>query len=86
GAHCTVFSSGMAAIAATFGLLENGDHLLIASDIYGGTFRLGEKVLPRQGISVSEFDAHDPSTISAAVKPNSKMLIFETPTNPNLRV
>lgn len=86
GAHCTVFSSGMAAIAATFGLLENGDHLLIASDIYGGTFRLGEKVLPRQGISVSEFDAHDPSTIAAAVTPKSKMLIFETPTNPNLRV
>lgn len=86
GRFGTLYSSGMAAIAACFSLLQQGDHLLMAGDIYGGTFRLGEKVLPRQGISVSEFCAHHPGTIAEAVQPNSKMLIFETPTNPNLRV
>ena len=86
GQFCTVFASGMAAISAAFSILEAGDHLLIATDIYGGTFRLGEKILPRQGIEVSEFDAHAPCTIADAVRPNTKMLIFETPTNPNLRV
>ncbi len=86
GAFCTAFSSGMAAITASFSLLEAGDHLLIATDIYGGTFRLGEKILPRQGIEVSEFNAHSPCTIGEGVRENTKMLIFETPTNPNLRV
>ncbi len=86
GKHCVLFSSGMAAIAGAFSLLEQGDDLLIAGDIYGGTFRLSEKYLPKYGITSSEFDSHDPSTIAAAVKPNSKMLVFETPSNPNLRV
>jgi cystathionine beta-lyase/cystathionine gamma-synthase len=86
GNHCVLFASGMAAIVAAFSLLQNGDHLLIATDIYGGTFRVGEKILPRQGISVSEFCAHDPFSIKDVVQPNTKMLIFETPTNPNLRV
>ncbi len=86
GKHCVAFASGMAAIVASFSLLQAGDHMLIASDIYGGTFRIGEKFLPRQGIQVGEFDAHHPETITAAVQPNTKLLIFETPTNPNLRV
>ncbi len=86
GAHCTLFSSGMAAIGATFALMKQGDGLLMANDIYGGTFRLAEQHLNRQGIDTAFFDAHDPSTIAQALKPNSKMLIFETPTNPNLRV
>jgi cystathionine beta-lyase/cystathionine gamma-synthase len=86
GRHCTLFASGMAAIGGTFALLRNGDHLLMANDIYGGTFRLAEKHLPRQGIATSFFCAHNPLSIRDVVQPNSKMLIFETPTNPNLRV
>ena len=86
GKHCVAFASGMAAIGATFSLLQNGDHLLMANDIYGGTFRLAEKHLPRQGISTSYFCAHNPFEIRDVVQPNTKMLIFETPTNPNLRV
>jgi cystathionine beta-lyase/cystathionine gamma-synthase len=86
GKHCVAFSSGMAAIAAAFSVLQNGDHMLMAGDIYGGTFRLAEKILPRQGISVTEFCAHEPFSIREAVQPNTKLLIFETPTNPNLRV
>lgn len=86
GKHCVAFSSGMAAIMATFSVLQQGDHMLMAGDIYGGTFRLAEKVLPRQGITVSEFCAHEPMSIHDAVRDNTKLLIFETPTNPNLRV
>jgi cystathionine beta-lyase/cystathionine gamma-synthase len=86
GKHAVLFASGMAAIVASLSLLQNGDHMLLATDIYGGTFRVAEKLLPRQGISVSEFCAHDPLTINDVVQPNTKLLIFETPTNPNLRV
>jgi cystathionine beta-lyase/cystathionine gamma-synthase len=84
--HCVLFASGMAAIVAAFSLLKNGDHLLMAGDIYGGTFRVGEKILPRQGITVSEFCAHEPLSIRDVVQENTKMLIFETPTNPSVRV
>jgi len=86
GKHCVLFSSGMAAIVASLSLLQAGDQVLIASDIYGGTFRVGEKLLPRQGISVGEFCAHNPYSISENVQPNTKLLLFETPTNPNLKV
>ena len=86
GKHCVLFASGMAAIVASFSLVQAGDHVLIASDIYGGTFRVGEKLLPRQGIQVGEFCAHNPYSITENIQPNTKLLIFETPTNPNLRV
>ncbi len=86
GKHSVLYASGMAAIVSAFSLLQHGDHMLMASDIYGGTFRIAEKYLPRQGISVTEFCANDPLSIRDAVQPNSKLLIFETPSNPNLRV
>lgn len=86
GKHCVVYGSGMAAIVGAFSLMKAGDHLLMASDIYGGTQRLFDDWLPRQGIEGTEFDARCPETISDAVRPNSKLLIFETPTNPNLRL
>jgi cystathionine beta-lyase/cystathionine gamma-synthase len=86
GKHCTVFGSGMAAIAAAFGMLEHGDHLLMASDIYGGTFRLAEKYLPKQGISTTFFCPHEPLSLQDHVQPNTKMVVYETPANPNLRV
>ena len=86
GKHAVLYASGMAAIVSALSLLQQGDHMLMATDIYGGTFRVGEKLLPRQGISVSEFCAHNPLTILDAIQPNTKLLIFETPTNPNVRV
>lgn len=86
GAHCTVFGSGMAAIMGAFCLLEQGDHLLMAADIYGGTFRVAEKLLPKYGIEVTEFDARVIDSIESLIKPNTKMIIFEGPTNPNLRI
>ncbi len=84
GKHCVCFSSGMAAIVAAFNLLKSGDHLLVAADIYGGTYRVAEKLLPRQGIEATEFDAGCALSLREAVRPNTKMVIFETPTNPNL--
>ena len=86
GSFGTCFGSGMAAIVAAFSLLKAGDHLLVAGDIYGGTYRVCEKLLPRQGIEVSTFDSANPDSIRDLVQPNTKMLIFETPSNPNLRV
>lgn len=86
GRHCVVFSSGMAAVQAAFGLLESGDHLLMASDIYGGTHRLVHTVLKRQGINSTEFCAQNPLCIQELAQPNTRMVIFEGPTNPNLRV
>jgi len=86
GKYGVLFGSGMAAIAATFAHLKQGDHLLMANDIYGGTFRLAEKHLPRQGITTSFFCADNPLSLHDVVRPETKMLIFETPTNPTLRV
>lgn len=84
--HCTVFASGMAAIMGAFCLLQSGDHLLMSSDIYGGTFRVAEKLLPRYGIQVTDLCTKDPASIEAEIRPNTKMIIFEGPTNPNLRL
>lgn len=86
GTYCTAFGSGMAAIAAAFSLLEAGDHLLMARDIYGGTYRLAHKQLTRQGITVDEFDGSDPRDLEAKLRPNTKMATYEGPTNPNLRL
>lgn len=85
-AHCTCFGSGMASIVAAMSLLQSGDHVLIASDIYGGTHRVAEKLLPRQGIEATYFDASQPSSIASHARPNTRMLVFESPTNPNLRI
>lgn len=86
GDHCTVFASGMAAIMGAFSLLQSGDHLLVASDIYGGTFRVAEKLLPKWGIQVTMLCTKDLEGIEGHIRPNSKMIIFEGPTNPNLRI
>ncbi|MCU0315200.1 MAG: PLP-dependent aspartate aminotransferase family protein [Fimbriimonadaceae bacterium] len=86
GSHCTVYASGMAAIAASFSLLRQGDHILMATDIYGGTHRMVEQYLPRQGVTHGFFDSMNPDSIHQAVRPETKMLIFETPSNPNLKV
>jgi len=86
GRHCVLFGSGMAAITGALSILEQGDHMLMASDIYGGTHRLCHKLLVKYGIHTTEFDAQKPCTIRELVQPNTKLLIFEGPTNPNLRV
>lgn len=86
GDHCVFFASGMAAIAGAFSLLQKGDHLLMATDIYGGTFRLAEQWLPRAGVTTTQVCVKTPGGLAEHVRPETKMLIFESPTNPNLRI
>ncbi len=84
--HCICVSSGMAAVLCSLSLLKAGDHLLLAKDIYGGTFRIAKEVLVHQGIEISFFDETDPEAFTAAIKDNTKAMIFEGPSNPTLRI
>jgi len=84
--HCTMFASGMAAIMAAFSLVASGEDILCAKDIYGGTFRLCKDVLPQQAITTTHFDAADPDSIRSLCKPNTRLLIYESPSNPTLKV
>ncbi|GLS28727.1 cystathionine gamma-lyase [Mesorhizobium albiziae] len=81
------FASGLAGIATVFELLDSGAHIVATDDIYGGTFRLLERVRKRSaGLSVSFVDFTDLAAVEAAIQPDTKMLWVETPTNPLLRV
>ncbi|MBD1367311.1 PLP-dependent transferase [Mucilaginibacter sp. ZT4R22] len=80
-------STGMSAIFSTFmGLLKSGDHLLCCSSVFGSTFTIVNKYLPRWGITCTLIPANDKAAWEAAVQPNTKMLYLETPTNPQLEV
>ncbi|MGH7729446.1 MAG: trans-sulfuration enzyme family protein [Vulcanimicrobiaceae bacterium] len=86
GRFGAAFASGMAAIAGACAPLRCGDHLLATSDCYGGTYRLFVDILTRWGIEVGFVDTTDLAAVRAALRPNTKMLWIETPTNPLLRV
>jgi len=86
GTHGFAFGSGMAAISAVMMLLDKGDHLLINSDVYGGTYRALTKVFNRFGIEADFIDTTHIDTIEQYIKPETKMLYIETPSNPLLRV
>ncbi|WP_163531875.1 cystathionine gamma-synthase [Helicobacter suis] len=80
------FASGLAGIHAVFSLFQAGDHILISDDVYGGTFRLLDKVLLKFGLSYTSIDTSDISQIKQAIKPNSKALYLESPSNPLLKI
>jgi len=80
------FSSGMAATDAVLRLLESGDHVVAGNDVYGGTFRLFDKVLRRFGLTFDFVDTTDPENIAAAVKANTRLVWLETPSNPLLAI
>ncbi|MCM3143350.1 aminotransferase class I/II-fold pyridoxal phosphate-dependent enzyme [Brevibacillus sp. MER 51] len=86
GARGFAFSSGMAAISSVFMLFSAGDHVVVAEDVYGGTFRFLTKVLSRMGISVTFVDATDTEAVGAAITPITKGVYLETPSNPTLKV
>lgn len=86
GAGAIAFASGMAAINAVAGLLKAGDHVLCQDRLYGGTVRLFNQVLTRFGVEFSYVDVSDPSKMSAAVRPETRLLYLETPTNPLLEM
>jgi cystathionine gamma-lyase len=87
GAAGFAFASGLAAIGTVFELLDSGAHIVATDDIYGGTFRLLERVRKRSaGLEVSFVDFTDLAAVEAAIRPETKMLWVETPTNPLLRI
>jgi cystathionine beta-lyase/cystathionine gamma-synthase len=85
-AYGLAFASGMAAIDAVLRLLPAGAHVLAGNDIYGGTYRLFERLLRPYGLDFSYVDASDPEQVEAAIKSNTRMLWLETPTNPLLGI
>src|SRR3954470_16444688 len=86
GKHALAFASGLAATDAVLHLLSAGDHIVLSDDLYGGTFRLADKVFKRLGIEQSFVDVTDPRAVEAAMKPSTKLLWVETPTNPMLKI
>ncbi|MCD3218752.1 aminotransferase class I/II-fold pyridoxal phosphate-dependent enzyme [Mammaliicoccus sciuri] len=86
GTNGYAFGSGMAAISAVIMLLDKGDHILINSDVYGGTYRALTKVFSRFGIEFDFINTTDVSNIESSIKDTTKMLFIETPSNPLLQV
>ncbi|UCV05602.1 trans-sulfuration enzyme family protein [Dechloromonas denitrificans] len=87
GGAAFAFASGLAAIATVLELLDAGSHIIAGDDLYGGTYRLLERVRKRSaGLSVSFVDLSDPAALRAAIRPETRMLLVETPTNPLLRL
>jgi len=86
GKHGVVFSSGMGAVDAVIKLLNAGDHVIAVNDIYGGSYRLFTKTFARLGIEFSFVSFTDAANVEAAIKPNTKLLWIETPTNPLLQI
>jgi len=87
GAHGFAFASGLAAISTVLELLDAGDHVIATDDLYGGSFRLFDKVRKRSaGLHFSFVDLSDVKAIEAAIRPNTRMIWIETPTNPLLRL
>lgn len=84
GTHAYAFASGMAAVNAVTNLLKSGDHVVAVDDLYGGTLRLFERLLTKQGLEFSYVDGRDPANFEKAVKNNTRLFWIETPTNPLL--
>jgi cystathionine gamma-lyase len=85
GDYGLAFASGLAATIATMSLLSPGDHVVVGDDLYGGTYRLFDKVLPRTGgLEFTYADTTDPRAVESALRPETKLLWIETPTNPML--
>ena len=87
GRHGFAFASGMAAINTVIDSLNPGDHVIAMDDLYGGTYRLFDKVKTRtSNLSFSFIDMSDTDNILAAIKPNTRMIWLETPSNPMLKI
>ncbi|MDD9933516.1 MAG: cystathionine gamma-synthase [Myxococcales bacterium] len=86
GAHGVAFASGCAATTTALQLLSRGDHVIACDDVYGGTFRILDRVFVPLGIEVSWVDMTDPAAVSAALTERTRMIWVETPTNPLLKI
>ena len=86
GSHGFAFSSGLGASTTILHTLRPGDHVLSGDDVYGGTFRLFDKVMRPMGIESTPIDMTDASAVEKALRPETKMIWLETPTNPLLKI
>ena len=86
GKEGLAFGSGMAAISALFHLLKSGDHVIVSRNVYGGTYRIGKLVLDKYGLDFEFVDTTDLGNIRSALKPATKMVFIETPTNPTMEI
>jgi len=86
GRHGVAFASGIAAIEAIVKRLSAGDHVVSEENTYGGTTRLFNQVLQRLGITFTYVDSRDPEAVRNAVRPETKLIYVETPTNPMMRL
>ncbi len=84
--HGLAFASGLAATDAILHLLDAGDHVLYSDDVYGGTFRLFDKVFRRLGLSFDAVDMSDPSNVERALRHETRLVWIESPTNPMLKL
>ena len=86
GEHGMAFGSGCAASTTLFLTLSAGDHIVASDDVYGGTFRILDKVMKPLGIETTWVDMTNPENVAAAMRPETKLVFVETPTNPMLKV
>src|SRR5512145_93748 len=86
GRHGFAFASGLAASDAVLHLLQAGDHVLASDDVYGGTFRILDKVYRRHGVVFDQVDMTDLAAVERAFRPNTRLVWIESPTNPRLKI
>jgi cystathionine beta-lyase/cystathionine gamma-synthase len=84
--HAIAFGSGCAATTAVLLTLKSGDHVLCGDDVYGGTFRIFDKVLKQFGVEATFMDMSDPVRVGEAIRPTTRLVWMETPSNPMLKV
>jgi cystathionine gamma-lyase len=84
--HGLAFASGLAATDAILHLLDAGDHVLYSDDLYGGSFRIFDKVFRRLGVSFDAVDMSDPANVARALRKETRLVWIETPTNPMLKL
>jgi cystathionine beta-lyase/cystathionine gamma-synthase len=84
--HGVAFGSGCAATTAILLMLKSGDHVLVGDDVYGGTFRIFDKVMKQWGLEATFMDMSDPAKVKQALRPNTRLVWMETPSNPMLKI
>lgn len=86
GTRGFAFSSGMAATSSVLSIFSSGDHIILCEDVYGGTYRISSTFFTRFNVEITFVDASDLTNIKNAIKPNTKAIFLETPSNPLLKI
>jgi len=86
GTYALAFASGLGATTTLMLMLKAGDHVVVGDDVYGGTYRLFQRVMTDHGLVFDFVDTSDPQAVAAALRPETRMIWLETPTNPLLKL